>query len=125
VEWHIITGEYPPDLGGVSDYTHSNFSGARESWRYGPRVVSRERIKSPTARSSGGSCGTSWVWLALAARTRPPTGLLYWPTKSINTRKPRVSMIGARMTSAWVKWSGSGFENENFLSTVAVLVLLR
>ena len=34
-------------------------------------------------------------------------------------------MIGARMTSAWVKWSGSGFENENFLSTVAVLVLLR
>jgi glycosyltransferase involved in cell wall biosynthesis len=22
VEWHIITGEYPPDLGGVSDYTY-------------------------------------------------------------------------------------------------------
>jgi glycosyltransferase involved in cell wall biosynthesis len=35
VEWHVITGEYPPQLGGVSDYTYQV---AREMTREGDRV---------------------------------------------------------------------------------------
>ena len=30
-EWHLITGEYPPQLGGVSDYTHSVAKGLADA----------------------------------------------------------------------------------------------
>ena len=35
MEWHVITGEYPPQLGGVSDYTHQV---SREFAKGGDRV---------------------------------------------------------------------------------------
>jgi glycosyltransferase involved in cell wall biosynthesis len=35
VEWHVVTGEYPPQMGGVSDYTHQI---SRELAKGGDRV---------------------------------------------------------------------------------------
>jgi glycosyltransferase involved in cell wall biosynthesis len=44
VRWHIVTGEYPPQLGGVSDYTYQL---SKELAKQGERV----HIWSPAARS--------------------------------------------------------------------------
>ena len=43
IEWHLLTGEYPPQPGGVSDYTHQLARGLAES---GDRV----EVWAPTAR---------------------------------------------------------------------------
>jgi glycosyltransferase involved in cell wall biosynthesis len=45
VEWHIVTGEYPPQLGGVSDYTYQV---SQELAKGGDRV----HVWSPAAHSS-------------------------------------------------------------------------
>jgi glycosyltransferase involved in cell wall biosynthesis len=66
VEWHIVTGEYPPHLGGVSDYTYQvsqEFAKAGDSvhvWAPGahPEVFERQR-----ARVHGLPGGFGWRWL--------------------------------------------------------------
>ncbi len=41
--WHIVTGEYPPQPGGVSDYTEAVARGLARCRRRGACLVSRHR----------------------------------------------------------------------------------
>ncbi len=53
MEWHIVTGEYPPHLGGVSDYTYQvsqEFAKAGDQSTSGRPLLIR---KSLTSRGRG------------------------------------------------------------------------
>lgn len=61
----FISGEYPPDVGGVGDYTERLRAGAA-SLGWHSRVLSRRQVRRWDARSL--------VWLV---RTAPPTGVVH------------------------------------------------
>ena len=66
MEWHIITGEYPPKWGGVSDYTYRV---SQEFTRIGDQVhvwapASQEETAQPeTANVHALPSGFGWRWL--------------------------------------------------------------
>jgi glycosyltransferase involved in cell wall biosynthesis len=66
VQWHIVTGEYPPQLGGVSDYTYQL---SKELAKQGDRVhiwspaPHSEVIHSETGQIHALPHGFGWSWL--------------------------------------------------------------
>jgi glycosyltransferase involved in cell wall biosynthesis len=66
VEWHIVTGEYPPELGGVSDYTYQV---SRELAKSGDQVhvwapaTNLEALHEETADVHALPTGFGWRWL--------------------------------------------------------------
>jgi glycosyltransferase involved in cell wall biosynthesis len=66
VQWHIVTGEYPPQLGGVSDYTYQL---SKELAKQGDRVhiwspaPHSEVIQGETEHIHALPQGFGWSWL--------------------------------------------------------------
>ncbi len=66
MEWHIITGEYPPQLGGVSDYTYQI---SQEMAKCGDQVhvwspaTHLENLQQETAEVHALPRGFGWTWL--------------------------------------------------------------
>jgi glycosyltransferase involved in cell wall biosynthesis len=66
VQWHIVTGEYPPQLGGVSDYTYQL---SKELAKQGDRVhiwsptLHSEVIQGETQHIHALPHGFGWSWL--------------------------------------------------------------
>jgi glycosyltransferase involved in cell wall biosynthesis len=71
VEWHIITGEYPPQWGGVSDYTYQI---SQELAKSGDRVhvwspeTNSEGVHKETAEVHALPRGFGWRWLRVLDR---------------------------------------------------------